>query len=81
MSLLEECRLRGKSDLLKRNIKYMIYETKCKLDPNKVKQITGYMDERNRRRKKILRALRRRNSSYFFYYFLKFKILKLFSTG
>ncbi|CAG9537726.1 unnamed protein product [Cercopithifilaria johnstoni] len=62
ISLLEESRLRGKTDLLKRNIKYMIYETNRKLDPGKTKQILGFMDERNRRRKKILRTLRKQNN-------------------
>uniref|UniRef100_A0AAF5PVQ8 Active regulator of SIRT1 n=1 Tax=Wuchereria bancrofti TaxID=6293 RepID=A0AAF5PVQ8_WUCBA len=62
ISLLEESRLISKTDLLKRNIKYMVYETNCKLDPNKTKQMIGFMDEHNRRRKKILRALRKRNN-------------------
>ncbi|KAL3985031.1 hypothetical protein ACH3XW_36960 [Acanthocheilonema viteae] len=62
ISLLEESRLRGKTDLFKHNIKYMIYEANCELDPGKTKQIIDFMDGRNRRRKKILRALRNRNN-------------------
>ncbi|EFO14221.2 hypothetical protein, variant [Loa loa] len=62
ISLLEESRLKGKTNLLKRNIKYMIYEANCKLDPDKTKQMMDFMDEHNRRRKKILRALRKRNN-------------------
>ncbi|VDK75306.1 unnamed protein product [Onchocerca ochengi] len=61
ISLFEESRLMGKTNLLKRNINYMIYETNCKLDPDRTKQLIGFMDERNRRRKKILRMLRDRN--------------------
>ncbi|VBB31642.1 unnamed protein product [Acanthocheilonema viteae] len=63
ISLLEESRLRGKTDLFKHNIKYMIYEANCELDPGKTKQIIDFMDGRNRRRKKILRALRNRNTA------------------
>ncbi|VDK82414.1 unnamed protein product [Litomosoides sigmodontis] len=62
ISLLEECRLRGKVDQLKRNIKYMIYESNRKLDPGTAKKIIDFMDEHDRRRKKILHALRSRNS-------------------
>uniref|UniRef100_A0A2K6W7P9 Active regulator of SIRT1 n=1 Tax=Onchocerca volvulus TaxID=6282 RepID=A0A2K6W7P9_ONCVO len=62
ISLFEESRLMGKTNLLKRNINYMIYETNCKLDPDRTKQLIGFMDERNRRRKKILRMLRDRNN-------------------
>ncbi|VDO46018.1 unnamed protein product [Onchocerca flexuosa] len=35
----------------------MIYETNCKLDPDKTKQLIGLMDERNRRRKKTLHGV------------------------
>ncbi|KAM3717647.1 Uncharacterized protein ACO02O_01662 [Dirofilaria immitis] len=62
ISLLEESRLMNKPNVLKRNIKYMIYETNCKLDTDKTKQLLGFMNERNRRRKKILRMLRLRNN-------------------
>uniref|UniRef100_A0A158Q831 Sas10 domain-containing protein n=1 Tax=Elaeophora elaphi TaxID=1147741 RepID=A0A158Q831_9BILA len=62
ISLLEESHLIDKANLLKRNIKYMIYETNCKLDPAKTKQIMDFMNERDRRRKKILRTLRSRNN-------------------
>lgn len=65
VSLLEECHLNRKTDLLKRNVKYMIYETNCNLDPGTTKQMINFMDEHNRCRKKILRALRKRNSLFF----------------
>ncbi|VDM99680.1 unnamed protein product [Thelazia callipaeda] len=61
LSLFEASRLRTKKDLMKRNVKYMVYETNLKLNAGKAKQLISFMDEKNRRRKNILNKLRKQN--------------------
>lgn len=58
ISLLERSRARRKTNLLKRNLKYMAYQKEHKLDIDKVSKLVDFLSERDRQRRDILREHR-----------------------
>lgn len=56
--MLERSRARRKTNLLKRNLKYMAYQKEHKLDIGKVSKLVDFLSERDRQRKDILREHR-----------------------
>lgn len=61
ISLLERSRSKREKNFLRRNIKYMAYESERKVDMTKVSKLLKMMSEQDRRRKSILRRLHSRH--------------------
>ncbi|VDM46988.1 unnamed protein product [Toxocara canis] len=61
VSLVEQHRAEKRVDLLKRNIKYMVYTNEKKLDSNRVGSIIAMMNQRDSEKKEALRQLLEQN--------------------